>query len=41
MVRAVDDRHLDVVPPQGLGSEQPAEARADDRDAMRLPSGGF
>jgi hypothetical protein len=38
MVRAVDDRHFDVVAPEGLGDEQPAEARADDRDAVRLRS---
>jgi hypothetical protein len=41
MVRAVDDRHLDVVALEGLGGEQPTEARADDRDAMRPHAGGF
>ena len=38
MVRSVDDRHVDVGPPQGLGHKQAAEARADDDDAV--PRGG-
>jgi hypothetical protein len=36
-----NDRHLDVVAPEGLGGERPTEARADDRDAVRLRSGGL
>jgi hypothetical protein len=34
MVGPVDDRHLDIRSPQGLGGEQAREAGADDRDAM-------
>ena len=34
MVRAVDDRHVDGGAAKRTGSEQPAEARADDHDAM-------
>ena len=34
VVRAVDDRHVDVGAPQRLGGEQAAEPGADDHDAV-------
>jgi hypothetical protein len=36
MVRAVDDRHVDVGAPQRPGREQAGEAGADDRDPVAL-----
>ena len=36
MVRSVDDHHVDIGAAQCVGREQPAEAGADNRDAMPL-----